>query len=90
MTKTDLIERIANKHGCTKKSVNDIINYLTEEIVEAVKNDDKVVFMGFGTFSKRNNPAKTITAFGKKQDIEASSNIRFKPSNALKEVLKTK
>ena len=90
MTKTELIERIASKHGCTKKSVSDIINYLTEEIVEAVKNDDKVVFMGFGTFCKKNNPAKTITAFGKKQDIEASSNIKFKPSNALKEVFKTK
>ncbi len=88
MTKTELIEKIASKHGCTKKSVNDIINYLTEEIIETVKNNDKIVLMGFGTFSRRNSPAKTITAFGKKQDIESSSNIKFKPSNALKEVFK--
>lgn len=61
MTKTDLIDMVAEKTGLTKKdsgkainaAVDSIVEYLSEEAQKAEDNRDNVQLIGFGTFEVR-------------------------------------
>ena len=51
MNKTDLIDAIAAKADISKKDAETALKATIESIEEALKNNEKVVLVGFGTFS---------------------------------------
>lgn len=59
MTKTELINAIADKANCTKKDAAAALDATVASIQEALENGDKVSITGFGTFEVRERGEKT-------------------------------
>jgi nucleoid DNA-binding protein len=58
MTRTDLIDRIADSTGRTKKEADDIIGIVLSEISDALARGEKVDLRGFGTFQVTSKPER--------------------------------
>ncbi|MGM0413808.1 MAG: HU family DNA-binding protein [Bacillota bacterium] len=66
MTKTELIDLVAEKTGHTKKDCNEIVNttfdsimdYLTEEAEKSQDTRDNVQIIGFGSFEVKDRKAR--------------------------------
>ena len=50
MTKTDLVNVVSAETEVSKKTVDTVVNSVLEAIANALKENDKVQLMGFGTF----------------------------------------
>jgi len=59
MNKSDLIGRIAGDAGITKAQAASALNSFTTATAEALKKGDKVILVGFGTFSVSERNART-------------------------------
>ena len=68
MNKTELINAIAEKGGLSKVDSKKAVDM--EVVTDALKNNDKVSLIGFGTFSVKENPARTGINPATKQKIE--------------------
>ncbi|WP_408008882.1 HU family DNA-binding protein [Pseudalkalibacillus sp. A8] len=90
MNKNDLVNNIAEKEGLTKKDVEAVVNSLLTEITDALKEGDKVQFVGFGTFETRERSSRTgrNPQTGETIDIPASIVPAFRAGNKLKEAVK--
>ncbi len=90
MNKNDLVNNIAEKEGLTKKDVESVVNSLLTEITDALKEGDKVQFVGFGTFETRERSSRTgrNPQTGETIDIPASTVPAFRAGNKLKEAVK--
>jgi DNA-binding protein HU-beta len=58
MNKEQLVERVAEKTGATKKDVADVLNSALEMVSAALKKGEKVTLVGFGTFLVRKRRAR--------------------------------
>jgi DNA-binding protein HU-beta len=90
MTKTQLIEQMANDASISKTEAGKALNSLVEGITEAIKEKDgKITLTGFGTFSKVYRKARqgVNPATGKKITIEARNAVKFKAGKALKNAI---
>jgi DNA-binding protein HU-beta len=58
MNKEQLVERVADKTGATKKDVADVFNSALDMVAAALKKGDKVTLVGFGTFLVRKRKAR--------------------------------
>lgn len=58
MNKAELIEQIAAKAEITKTQANKAMDTLTDAIIAALQNDDRVTLVGFGTFSVSERAAR--------------------------------
>ena len=92
MNKTDLIDAIAAKAEISKKDAEVALKATIESIEEALKNNEKVVLVGFGTFSVKERAARTgrNPSTGKTIKIAASKAPAFKAGKALKEAVNSK
>ncbi|WP_439638468.1 HU family DNA-binding protein [Nevskia sp.] len=90
MNKSELIAAVAEKSGLTKTDAGNAIDSFIDVIAAALKSDDKVSLVGFGTFSNRTRAARTgrNPKTGKTLTIEASKNPTFKAGKALKDAVK--
>ncbi len=90
MNKGDLIKLVAEKANLTQAQATDAMNVAIEGMTEALKKEDKVSFIGFGTFSvsKRNERKGKNPATGKEIIIPAMNVVKFKPGKALKDAVK--
>ncbi len=93
MNKTELVAKIADKTGLTKKDSSLVVSAFVETIEEALKAGEKVQLVGFGTFEVRNrkarkgrNPQKPDQVM----EIPASKAPVFKAGKALKELVNNK
>ena len=59
MTKTELINSIAEKAGCTKKDAAAALEATVAVINESLEKGEKVSITGFGTFEIRERGEKT-------------------------------
>ena len=59
MTKTDLINSIAEKANCTKKDAGVALDAIIDSIQESLIKGEKVSITGFGTFEVRERGEKT-------------------------------
>lgn len=88
MNKEQLIEKVADKTGATKKSALEVLNMSLDLIASALRKGDKVTLVGFGTFLVRRRkaregrnpqtgakikiPAKKVPAFTAGKDLKAA------------------
>jgi DNA-binding protein HU-beta len=86
MNKLELIEIIAQKNDITKALAGRILNSINETIIQAVKEDQKVVMVGFGTFCQYNRQARNARNPINKEmvRIPASPRPKFVPGTAFR------
>lgn len=87
MTKTQLIEKIAQDTGMTKKSVGEVCDALFETVAESLAAGESAQITGFGAFAVKERPARTgrNPKTGEPISISASRSAVFTASKALKE-----
>ena len=92
MNKADLVAKVAEKSGVTKKDAEKAVAGIFAAVQEALVADDKVQVLGFGTFEVKERAARTgrNPQTGEELQIAASKNPSFKPGKALKEAVNVK
>jgi len=89
MKKPELAAAIASKADVTKEKAGEILNIITDEITNAVSQDDTVSLVGFGSFTVRERSARTgkNPQTGATIQIPASKTVGFKAGKALKDAV---
>ena len=89
MTKADLINSMAEKADLSKAEAEKALKAFTDAVTEALKADEKVALVGFGTFSVGERAARTgqNPQTGAKINIPASKAPKFKAGKALKDAV---
>lgn len=87
MNKAAVIARIAEKSELTKKQAEAALNAFTETVVEALKENDKVQMMGFGTFEIKERAARVgrKPSTGETIEIPAKKSPVFKAGKGFKD-----
>ena len=90
MNKTELVAAIAAKAELSKKDAEKALNAVIESIEGALKANDKVQLVGFGTFEVAKRAARTGINPRTKETIKipASKAPVFKAGKALKDSCK--
>ncbi len=79
MTKTELINQVADDTNLTKADVGKVLDVTINTIIDVVKGNDKVTLTGFGTFmaSERNARVGRNPRTGEKISIPAAKVPKF-------------
>ncbi|MCB0632517.1 MAG: HU family DNA-binding protein [Saprospiraceae bacterium] len=89
MNKGDLINKIAEDAGITKGQAEDALSAVLDGITSALKSDDSVTLVGFGTFSvsKRDARSGRNPQTGETIKIAAKNVAKFKPGKKLSDAI---
>ncbi len=89
MNKGDLINKIAEDAGITKGQAEDALGAVLDGITGALKADDSVTLVGFGTFSvsKREARQGRNPQTGETIQIAAKNVAKFKPGKKLSDAI---
>ena len=92
MTKADLVEKISDKIGLTKKQTELVVNTILDSITNALANGQKVELRGFGSFRvRRRNPRLGRNPkSGAKVEVPAKQVPFFKAGKELREMVDDK
>lgn len=92
MNKNDLVAKVADKSGLSKKDSEKAINAFIETVAGSLKAGDKVSVVGFGTFEVRERAARKgrNPQTGAEVKIPASKGVRFSAGASFKTLLNTK
>ena len=87
MNKAQLIDAIADKAGLTKADSKKALDAFIEATTDALKNGDRVVLIGFGSFSVSTRSARTgrNPQTGAPIKIDEKKVVKFKPGAELTE-----
>lgn len=90
MNKSELIAAVADKSDLSKADAGKAVDAFVEVITKALKKNDKVSLVGFGTFAIRKRAARQgrNPKTGATLKIAASKNPSFKAGKALKDAVK--
>jgi DNA-binding protein HU-beta len=85
MTKADLISKMADDAGITKVAATAALDAFIEGVTKTLKGGDKLILVGFGTFSVTKRAArKGRNPFtGEEIKIKAKKVAKFKASKEL-------
>ena len=89
MNKTELVAKVAEKAGLTKKDAEKAVNALLSSVQEALVKKDKVQMIGFGTFEVRDRKEKLSKnpQTGETITVPAKKAPAFKAGKALKDAV---
>ncbi len=89
MNKTELVAAMAEQAGLSKKDAEKALAAFTNVVADALKKDEKVQLVGFGTFevSKRAAREGRNPQTGAVMKIAASKAPKFKAGKALKDMV---
>lgn len=90
MTKAELIDKIASGVKISKADAGKALDAVIDNIKRALKKGDKVMLVGFGTFSvaKRKARKGRNPRTGEEIKIPASKVPKFKAGKALKDAVR--
>ncbi|OGK31814.1 DNA-binding protein [Candidatus Roizmanbacteria bacterium RIFCSPLOWO2_02_FULL_43_10] len=90
MTKADLVAQVAKKANLTSKASKDAVNGVFDTIADALRNREKVVVTGFGTFLVRHRASRKgrNPQTGAEIQIPASDTPGFSAGKRLKKTVK--
>jgi DNA-binding protein HU-beta len=85
MNKSELISQIAGDAGITKAQAQTALNSFLDTSSGALKKGEKVILVGFGTFSVNRRAARTgrNPQTGKEIQIAAKNVVKFKAGSEL-------
>ncbi len=89
MNKSELIEAMADSADISKAAAGRALDGMIDAITQAVKNNDTVSIVGFGTFLLRERAARTgrNPKTGSTIEIAASKAPAFKAGKAFKDAV---
>lgn len=89
MNKSELIEAVAASADIPKAAAGRAVDAMIEAVTGALKSDDQVVLVGFGTFSVKDRAARTgrNPQTGAPIEIAAAKIPSFKAGKALKDAV---
>ncbi len=89
MRKPELAAYVADQADISKDKASEIINIITDQITEALRQNDPVSLVGFGSFVQKHRPERQgkNPQTGEAITIKASNSVGFKPGKALKEAV---
>ena len=89
MNKAELVAIIAEKASLSKKDAESALNAFIETVKDAIKKNDKVRLVGFGTFESRKREARDgkNPQTGEKITISACNSPAFKPGKGFKDYI---
>ena len=89
MNKSQLVEAVATNAGISKVDTEEVLKALVSTIHKEVKNGNKIVISGLGSFEKVERSARTGVnpATGQKIEIAAKSAPKFKAAKGFKDSL---
>lgn len=87
MTKAELIAKVAENAGTTKRLAEACINATVEALAEAIANGERTAIPSLGVFSVRERKARKgrNPRTGKEIKIPARKVVVFKPAKVLRE-----
>ncbi len=90
MSKDEIIKEVAKEVELTKEQAKQAVNSVLNSIELALQKGEKVAFIGFGTFSVKDRPARTgrNPQTGEALEIAAKKVPVFKAGRTLKEAVK--
>ncbi len=90
MTKSELIEQVAQTSGLSKKQAGEAVNATLNTIQDSLASGESVTITGFGSFEVRDRKARDGVKPGtsEKIHIPASKYPAFKPGKPLKDAVK--
>ena len=91
MNKAELVSKMAEKSGLTKKEAEAALNAFMSSVQDALVNNEKVQLVGFGTFETRERAARQGRNPRDPEqviDIPASKAPVFKAGKGLKDIIK--
>lgn len=89
MTKQDIVDRLHEKIGFTKKEASELIDSIFNSIKGALAENQTVKISNFGNFTVRekNSRMGRNPKTGEPIEISARTVVNFKPSQKLKETI---
>lgn len=89
MTKSELIDKVAEQTDLTKKDSGKVIDAFFDALTEAMAEGDKIQLVGFGSFEVRTREARKgrNPQTGAEIEIAASNVPVFKAGKALKDAV---
>lgn len=89
MTKTELVNSMAEKAGLSKADTEKALKAFVDTVTDALKSNDKISLVGFGTFSVGERAARTgkNPQTGAALQIPAAKVPKFKAGKALKDAV---
>jgi len=92
MTKADIVERVAEKCGISKKDSIDMVESVFSVLKATLENGEDIKISGFGKFEVKNKHERKgrNPQTGESIIIDARRILSFKPSTILKESLSGK
>ncbi|MGM0436018.1 MAG: HU family DNA-binding protein [Bacillota bacterium] len=90
MNKTELVAKVADASGLTKKDAESALSATLNAIQESLEKGDKVVLTGFGTFEVRERKPRVghNPRTGESISIPAQKSPAFKAGKVLKEAVR--
>ena len=91
MNRSELVAAVFNhsRVNSTKSEIENIVNATIDTIMESVREDEDVTFVGFGTFSKSRRAARMgrNPKTGESLQIPETTIPRFKPGSEFKKMI---
>lgn len=89
MTKADIVEKVYQKIGFSKKEASELVEMLFGQLKETLQKGDKVKISGFGNFIVREKKSRIgrNPQTGDQITISARRVLTFRPSQVLKAIL---
>jgi len=89
MNKAELVEKIANQTGLTRKTSREAVDAIVSAITDSPAKQRKVTLVGFGTFQVMGRKARRgrNPRTGQTIQIPAKSIARFRPGRDLREAV---
>lgn len=90
MNKAELVENMAERAGISKADAKRALDAFIDTTTEALKKDDRVALVGFGSFSVSERSARKgrNPQTGKEITIKAKKVVKFKPGAELSDKVK--
>ena len=89
MTKADIVEKVYQKIGFSKKEASELVELVFSSLKDVLQRGDKVKISGFGNFVVRgkNERVGRNPQTGEQIKISARRVLTFRPSQVLKAML---
>lgn len=90
MTRTELIAAVAERTGLTKIKAAHYVEATLDVIRETVAQGESVVLTGFGTFERRQRPAREFhnPATGRRDVVPATYVPKWKPGTSFRDAVR--
>ncbi len=87
MTKSELIEKIAERIDIPKKQAYEVVNAIFDAMKEALLEHDRIELRGFGSFSIREYDSRMgrNPRTGEKVHVDSKKSVHFKVGKELRE-----